>query len=100
MKRNDKLYVGFRKFVTQKDLDIYDSEYFSKKTNSKKSMISLIDKYVNVYEVYKKKLLPQNKELFKFYFSYSYDISNQKKIKESRITEDILPTYQIKFLFK
>lgn len=100
MKRNDKLYIGFRKFVTQKDLDKYDSEYFSKKTHSKKSMISLIDKHVNVYEVYKKRLSSQNKELFKFYFSYSCDISNQKKIKESRITGDILPTYQIKFLFK
>jgi hypothetical protein len=42
MKKCDKLYIGFRKFVKKKKLTDYDNEFFEKKTRTYKFMIPFI----------------------------------------------------------
>jgi len=94
MKKCDKLYIGFRKFVKKKKLIDYDNEFFAKKTRTYKFMIPYIYKYVNVVEFKNKLVHKDNIKLFKFFNVY---VNRQPEwINEVKME----PTHNRKFLFK
>lgn len=99
MKHSDKLYIGFRKHVKIEDLKAYDSEYFSKKRHSHPSMISLINRFVDVENQVHKLTDPKEISLFA-YFLNDYMEKHKPlnkylaKVSETPITADV------HFLFK
>ena len=103
MKKCDKLYIGFRKFVKKKKLTDYDNEFFEKKTRTYKFMVPYIHKYVNVDKLKYKLVHKDDVELFKFFNVYEntkvnvYANRDPKWINEVKSTE---ATHNIKFLFK
>ena len=72
MKKCDKLYIGFRKFVPKDKLINFDNEYFKKKTRTYKFMIPFILKYINIKKLnYQLPLLEkEDVEIIKFFNSY------------------------------
>jgi hypothetical protein len=71
MKKCDKLYIGFRKFVKKKKLTDYDNEFFEKKTRTYKFMIPFIHKYINVEKLKNKLVHKDDIEFFKFFNVYA-----------------------------
>ena len=95
MKKCDKLYMGFRKFVQQNKLTDYDNEFFEKKSRTYKFMIPYIHKYVNVDKLKNKLVHKDDIKLFKFFNCY---INRQSKwVDEVKSME---ATHNINFLFK
>ena len=84
MKKCDKLYIGFRKFVKKKKLTDYDNEFFEKKTRTFKFMIPYIYKYVNVDKLKYKLVHKDDIELFKFFNVYVN--RNPKWVEEVKST--------------
>ena len=71
MKKCDKLYIGFRKFVEKKKLKDYDNEFFEKKTRTYKFMIPFIYKYINVDKLKNKLVQKDDIKLLKFFNVYA-----------------------------
>ena len=103
MKKCDKLYMGFRKFVQQNKLTDYDNEFFKKKSRTYKFMIPYIHKYINVDKLKNKLVQKDDIELLKFFNVYAntkvniYANRDPKWINE---VKSIRSTLDINFLFK
>ena len=95
MKKCDKLYIGFRKFVQQNKLTDYDNEFFEKKSRTYKFMIPYIHKYVNVDKLKNKLEHKDDIEIFKFFNVYANRHPNG--VDEVKSME---ATHNINFLFK
>ena len=79
MKKCDKLYIGFRKFVKKKKLPDYDNEFFEKKTRTYKFMVPYIHKYINVDKLKYKLVHKADIELFKFFNVYENTKANANR---------------------
>ena len=97
MKKFDKLYMGFRKFVTKNKLTEYDNEYFKKKTRTYKFMIPFIHKYININKLNNQLIFldKEDVEIIKFFNLYVNRHHNWVDEVKS-----ILPTHNQNFLFK
>ena len=95
MKKCDKLYIGFRKFVPKERLRDYDKEFFKKSTRTYKFMIPYIHKYVNVDKLRNKLIDKDDFELFKFFNCY---VNRHPKWVDK--VKSIEATHNRNFLFK
>ena len=99
MKTVNKLYIGFRKFVKQDDLNNYDKLFFSKKNPSHKFMIELINNYIDVEEKMDNIDNEEEIKLFAFFindYTEKYKPLNKylRKVAQTPITSEV------NFLFK
>ena len=102
MKKCDKLYIGFRKFVKKKKLTDYDNEFFKKKTRTYKFMVPYIHKYVNVDKLKYKLVHKDDVELFKFFNVYANTNVNVYANREPKWIKEVKSmgsTLDRKFLF-
>ena len=83
MKESDRLYTGFREFISKDQYKEYDKEYFSRKRPSKQFMVSFINRYVDVKKL-SKKVNIDKKQKIKPYLNYNSPI-NQKISNEERL---------------
>ena len=99
MKLCNKLYIGFRKYVSPEKITEFDNLFFSKKNPSHKFMIELINSYVDVEEKIKNLDDEEDIKLFAFFlndYSEKYKPLNKylRKVAQTPITSEV------NFLFK
>ena len=82
------------------ELDLYDNEYFSRKSHTKKSMVDLIKKYVDLNKISSESQSCDLKKTLDVFYKYKYEIEYSKEIQISKKLNNSLPTFEIKFLFK
>ena len=103
MKKCDKLYIGFRKFVQQNKLKDYDNEFFEKKSRTYKFIIPFIHKYINVDKLKYKLVHKDDIELFKFFNVYKNTKVNAYANRDPKWVDEVKSmeaTHNINFLFK
>jgi hypothetical protein len=96
LKESDRLYNGFREFIPKDKYKEYDNEYLSRKTHTKKFMVSFINKYVDVKKLSKKIKIDEVQLLCTFFLNdYSFRATKGYKAinKFKRLRSDYNPRY-------
>ena len=96
MKESDRLFTGFREFIPKHKYKEYDNEYLSRKTHTKKFMVSFINKYVDVKKLSKKVKRDEVQSLCAFFLN-DYSLRATKLYnainKFKRFRSDYNPRY-------
>ena len=98
MKESDRLYTGFREFVPKDKYKEYDNEYLSRKTHTKKFMVSFINKYIDVKKLSKKVKRYEDQTLCAFFLN-DYSFRATKRSKEINKFKRFRSDYNPRYLF-
>lgn len=98
MREAERIYVNFRRFVKNDDVNRYDEEFHSKKRHTYKFMIPFIFRYVDV-EWELKNTSDREEEKFLALFLNEYCQRDKNQIKSLSQTRDIKRFVDRNFLF-
>ena len=97
MTSNERLYIDIRGFLSVKDVDQFDIDFFAKK-HSPISMLKLIEKYVVIEKIRDKIIGTKSYEILaKYENRLLIDIKLQKELKRCK---NMSPHLRSDFLFK
>ena len=99
LKESDRLYTGFREFVPKDKYKEYDNEYLSRKTHTKKFMVSFINKYVDVKKLSKKVKRDEVQSLCAFFLN-DYSFRARKQFTVFNKYKAATPDFEKNFLFR
>ena len=99
LKESDRLYTGFREFVPKDKYKEYDNEYLSRKTHTKKFMVSFINKYVDVKKLSKKVKRDEVQSLCAFFLN-DYSFRARKQFTVFNKYKAASPDFEKNFLFR
>lgn len=99
LKESDRLYTGFREFIPKIKYKEYDNEYLSRKTHTKKFMVSFINKYVDVKKLSKKVKRDEVQSLCAFFLN-DYSFRARKQFTVFNKYKAASPDFEKNFLFR
>ena len=97
MTSNERLYIDIRGFISKKDVDQFDIDFFTKK-HSPESMLRLIGKYIVIEKVRDKLIGSKSYEILAKYENKL--LIDSKLIKEIKRCKSMSTHLNSDFLFK